>query len=87
MSSRTLVISGVRSYDRLPQLIADQLEAITPACLGIVLNCWCLLNDCILFLFKNLLFYIDSTIAAYVLIIQLFSSVVNLFLHFWQKDF
>jgi hypothetical protein len=30
-------------------------------------------------------FYIDSTIAAYVLIIQLFSSLVNLFLHFWQN--
>jgi len=46
--SRTLGISGVRSYDRLPQLIVDQPEAIKPACLGIVLNCWCLKFDCIL---------------------------------------
>ena len=29
----------------------------------------------------------DSTIAAYVLIIQLFSIVVNLFLIFWLKKF
>jgi len=40
MSSRTLLlISGVRSYDKLPPLIADQEQAITPASLGIVLNC------------------------------------------------
>ena len=37
--SRTLEISGVRSYDKLPQLIMDQPEAIKPASLGIVLNC------------------------------------------------
>ena len=49
MSSRTLEISGVRSYDRLPPLIDNQEQAITPASLGIVLNCWCLKFDCILF--------------------------------------
>ena len=37
--SRTLRISGVRSYDKLPQLIADQPEAMRPASLGIALNC------------------------------------------------
>ena len=79
-------ISGVRSYDRLPHSTDNQLEATKPACLGIALNCWCLLNDCILFLFKTFV-YIDSTIAVYVLIIQLFSSVVNLFLIFWLKSF
>jgi hypothetical protein len=36
---RTLRFSGVRSYDRLPPLIDNQEQAITPASLGIVLNC------------------------------------------------
>ena len=35
-SSRTLRISGARSYDR--PLITDQQEAIKPACFGIVLK-------------------------------------------------
>ena len=66
--------SGVRSYDRL--LIANQEEGIKPACLAIE-QC-CLIYVTLFILLSNLpLSFIHCIIAAYVLIIHLFSLVVN----------
>ena len=78
--------SGVRSYDRL--LIANQEVGIKPACLAIEQLC-CLITLIVfisVFQFPKKV-YINSTIAVYVLIIQLFSLAVNPYFYFWVKKF